>query len=289
MWARRLWLAESGRLRTPWRLALFVAIAVVAGFVVTGLVEPVVAAVFSVTGTRLILFGWIQVAALLVAHVVMLRYVDRLPWSVSTLDRPAGAPSLLVRGALLGGLAIGLPSLLLWAVGWLRLEPQPEGSSLAEGARIGLSLLPLAFTEELMIRGYPLLVLRSVLDWRLAVVATSVVFGLLHWWNPGATPLSLGVVMLAGIMLGAVVVTTGSLYAATAAHLAWNWVMAGVLHLPVSGLRFATPDFRLVDAGPDWATGGSWGPEAGAGAVLGMSAATAYAYARWRRPERPRD
>jgi hypothetical protein len=87
-------------------------------------------------------------------------------------------------------------------------------------------------------------------------------------------------VTLAGLMLGTIVVYTGSLYAATAAHVAWNWTMAGVFHLPVSGLRFSTPDFRIVDAGPDWATGGGWGPEAGIGAALGMGAATAFLYAR---------
>jgi hypothetical protein len=85
-------------------------------------------------------------------------------------------------------------------------------------------------------------------------------------------------------MLGSIVVATNSLYAATAAHLAWNWVMAGVLHAPVSGFGVATPDYRLVDAGPDWVTGGSWGPEAGIGAALGMGGVLVYLYARRARP-----
>ena len=64
-----------------------------------------------------------------------------------------------------------------------------------------------------------------------------------------------------------------SLYAAWAAHVAWNWVMAVPLHAPVSGLRFEAPDYRTVDAGPDWITGGAWGPEGGMGAAAGMLAA----------------
>ena len=116
-------------------------------------------------------------------------------------------------------------------------------------------------------RGYVLTALRKVLDWRWAVGLTSVVFGLVHASNPGASALPIAAVILAGVLLGTIVVVTGSLYAATAAHLAWNWIMAGVLHAPVSGLAFATPDYRLVDAGPDWVTGGPWGPEAGAAAV----------------------
>ena len=53
-------------------------------------------------------------------------------------------------------------------------------------------------------------------------------------------------------------------YAAWAAHFAWNWTMAVVFHVAVSGLPLESPGYRYVDAGPDWATGGSWGPEGGA-------------------------
>jgi hypothetical protein len=76
-----------------------------------------------------------------------------------------------------------------------------------------------------------------------------------------------------------------SLYAAWAAHTAWNWVMAVPLHAPVSGLRFEAPDYRTVSAGPEWITGGAWGPEGGFAAVLGMMAGLAYLYTRRRREE----
>ncbi len=61
-----------------------------------------------------------------------------------------------------------------------------------------------------------------------------------------------------------------SLWAAFTAHLAWNWTLAGVLHSAVSGVPFATPDYRVIDAGPDWATGGVWGPEGGLPAALSL-------------------
>ena len=96
-----------------------------------------------------------------------------------------------------------------------------------------------------------------------ALGVTSVVFGLVHLQNAGAT-VGVGVRRGArGLFLGAVLVATRSLWAAFAAHVAWNWVLAGVLHSAVSGIPFATPDYRVVDAGPDWATGGVWGPRVG--------------------------
>jgi hypothetical protein len=57
------------------------------------------------------------------------------------------------------------------------------------------------------------------------------------------------------------------------AHLAWNWTMAAVLHVPVSGLSFATPGYRAVLDGPAWLTGGTWGPEGGIMAALIMTGA----------------
>ena len=81
-------------------------------------------------------------------------------------------------------------------------------------------------------------------------------------------------VALAGVFLAAVRIGTDSLYAAWAAHFAWNWVMAALFHTPVSGYAFEYPSYRYVDAGPDWATGGMWGPESGVPAGLMMLVGT---------------
>jgi hypothetical protein len=60
------------------------------------------------------------------------------------------------------------------------------------------------------------------------------------------------------------------------AHFAWNWTMAVLFHTAVSGYPFESPRYRYVDAGPDWATGGSWGPEGGIPAGLGMIGGMAF-------------
>ena len=62
------------------------------------------------------------------------------------------------------------------------------------------------------------------------------------------------------------------------AHFAWNWVMAVPLHAPVSGLRFESPGYSAIVTGPEWLSGGSWGPEGGLFAVLGMVAGLGYLY-----------
>lgn len=277
----------SGTLRAPWRIVLFIVLASVLVVLATGSGELIADAIGAGDRMRSFVAWSLAAAALLLAHIIMVRGIERRSLAFVALDRPAADPRTLGAGAAIGALAIGIPSLLLLAIGWLRRVPAPDGSWWSDALLVALLLLPAALTEELMLRGYVFQVLREGAGVGVAIVATSVVFGLLHVQNDGATLQSIVLVVLAGIFLGAILLRSRSLYAAWMAHWAWNLVMAAGLHAAVSGIEFPMPDYRVVDAGPDWATGGPWGPEAGAGAALGMSAALAVLFLRRvRREER---
>lgn len=269
------------------KVILFVALFVVLGAALGWLLVAPLRRLELALGVVQLAGSVIALLAILGATLVMVYAVDRRTMAEVGLGASAARPALLARGLLLGALAIGVPAALLIAARWLRLEQAPDGSWLAAAARTAVVLLPAALFEEVMVRGYPFAALRAAWGWPAALVVTSVVFGLLHLRNPGVTPEAIGLVMLAGIFLGGVLVATGSLYAAWMAHFAWNWTMAALLHVAVSGLGFATPDYRLVDAGPDWLTGGPWGPEGGAGAAAGMVAGLLYLYTRRARREEP--
>jgi len=213
----------------------------------------------------------------------MLRRVEKLSWSTVGLGREAAAPALILRGTAYGALTIGIASLLLLAMHMMRIDRTAPGSWWADAGHSTAVLFPAAFFEELFIRGYVFAVLRRAGGWRLALIATSVVFGLLHAWNPGADAESILAVTVAGFFLGAILLATRSLYAAGAAHFAWNWVMSGALHIAVSGIPSADPDYRMVETGPDWLTGGPWGPEGGFAAVAVMFIAIFYLYGRYLR------
>ena len=114
---------------------------------------------------------------------------------------------------------------------------------------------------------------------------TSVMFGMLHLRNPGATVSSVMVVISAGILLATVRVRTDSVYAAWMTHLAWNWTMAVPFHALVSGIRFEAPGYRAITQGPSWLSGGEWGPEGGVVAALGISLGWVWVYMRPRRKE----
>ena len=266
-----------------WRLLAYVAALFAGGTIAGAVLTPLSAAIFAAGGPNLPVYGWANLGGAALAHVAALRWIERRDWSAVGLGREALRPAVVGRGALLGALAIGLPSLVLLALGALRAEPARDGSWWSTAlATLGV-LAPAALFEELLVRGYPFLVLREAGGTALAVALTSAVFGVLHLQNPGASATSVAVVTLAGVFLAGVLLATGSLWAAFTAHLAWNWTLSGLLHAAVSGLPFAAPDYRVVDAGPDWLTGGAWGPEGGAGAASGMLLALTYLWRRARR------
>lgn len=277
----RLWfVGTDGALRWPWRIVLFLAATVVCAVVAQFTIVPTLNAVYALLGIQASAGAWLWLAAFLGGHVIMLRLVDRRPWSDVWLDRPASRAPIVTRGFLLGATAIGVPVMLLMSIGWLDRADAPSGSWVASAARIAVFLVPAAFTEELATRGYIFAVLRERWGWPLTIAATSIAFGLLHLQNEGANVQSVALVVLAGVFLAAVLWRTRSLYAATAAHFAWNWMLAAVFHAAVSGIAMEAPSYRLVDDGPDWATGGDWGPEGGVAGGLGMLGALAYLYAR---------
>ena len=225
-------------------------------------------------------YQWLTLASVVAATWLMLRAVDKLPWGEVGLDRPAASPMLVIKGAAFGGLTIGAASLFLLSIHTLRIDSSPPGSWWGEAGHSTALLLPAAFFEELFIRGYVFAILRRAAGWKLALIVTSVVFGLLHVANPGADSESILAVIVAGFFLGAILLVTRSLYAVGAAHFAWNWVMSGALHIAVSGIRSPDPDYRVVDSGPDWLTGGPWGPEGGLAAVVAMFVVLLYLYGR---------
>jgi len=221
---------------------------------------------------------------LLIGHAVVIRRYHDGSWSYVGLDRPAWRPGTLIHAAVLSVCAIGVPSLLLLGIGELRFEAT-SGSWWSGAWGLLAILVPAALWEELSMRGYLLSVLRERFGTVVALVATSLVFGALHLQNAGATALSTAAVALAGVFLGLIRLQTGSLAAAWAAHLAWNVTMSFALRTPVSGIDLTMGGYRVVNAGPDWMTGGAWGPEGGVAAMLGMALASWYLMRRVRREE----
>ena len=140
-----------------------------------------------------------------------------------------------------------------------------------------LSFILVGFAEEIFVRGYPFSVLQKQGGVVTALLLTSVVFSLMHVFNPGIGWFGFLNILLAGIWLGLARVVSGSLWLPVGLHIGWNFFMGPVFGFPVSGIIDRSV-WIIRPAGPEWISGGYFGPEGGALATLVLIAGTALLY-----------
>jgi membrane protease YdiL (CAAX protease family) len=163
-------------------------------------------------------------------------------------------------GVVLIGVSVGVIALF----GGYRITGITTGPALWDGlfyaAAIGIGA---GFMEEILFRGFLLRVLDAWLGSWAALAITSVLFGLVHLSNPGASVFGAVAIMLeAGVLLGAAYLLTRRLWLAIGIHAAWNFVQGGIFSSNVSGAGERTGLFEAHWSGPAWLTGGSMGIEA---------------------------
>lgn len=130
-----------------------------------------------------------------------------------------------------------------------------------------------ASAEELLFRGFPFQTFLQTLHPREALVITSCLFAAIHTGNPNSSQLALFNTALAGVWLGIACYKRGNLWLATGLHTGWNFATVWFWGVPVSGIKKFLPETLLQAqlSGPDWVTGGSYGPEGGLVCTLLLS------------------
>lgn len=140
-----------------------------------------------------------------------------------------------------------------------------------------LFYLVVALAEEMVLRGF---VLGRMLDggmnrW-VALLASSLLFALLHFFNPDFSWLAFFNILLAGVWLGLSYLYTRNLSFPIAFHWLWNWVQDPVLGYSVSGNEAGTSLFTLRFSASDFWCGGSFGFEGSMVCTLLLMAATGW-------------
>ncbi len=136
----------------------------------------------------------------------------------------------------------------------------------------------MAFTEELLFRGYPFQLLLRTWGSGWTLLGNSAVFACAHLLNPSVNALAIGKIGLAGALFGAAYLAGRSLALPVGMHFAWNFVQATVCGYPVSGLPGRSV-LVAVDHGPALITGGPFGPEGGLLATVVLLGGTALLFA----------
>ncbi len=262
------------------RKAIGWSIAFLASGVVLSVVVFAALAALRAPSEDLLVTALVQALAMLAAFGAMtwligIRAAGVTPVGLRWVPAGAGARGFVVGllvAAATAALALGA-GVVAGGAEWSR-DGGTLGEWLAVAGATAAVLLPAALAEEIVFRGVPLVLVAGVLGrWRAAVLL-SVLFALAHLLNPGVTALALLNIALAGVFLSACFYLPGGLWTATGAHLGWNLTLA-VLAAPVSGLPLAMPWIDYAPGGPDWVTGGPFGPEGGLLATLAFGLVTA--------------
>lgn len=246
-------------LRSGWRV-LFFFLSVIILYYLSG----VLAKLSRVVPEQSLLF--LFYVAVLMSSFLMLQFIDRRRLSSVGFPYHGKIWKEILLGFLIGVLMIGIVGGTELAVGALKLNLRSNFSVPLFLRNFGLSFLffgYFAIGEELLFRGYPFQAFIEGMGSVGAIVLMSVVFGLLHLMNPSASAVSTINTVLAGVWLSIAYLKTRTLYFPFGMHFSWNFVQSFIFSLPVSGLLTNRTIFIPTDYGPDWLTGGRYGPEAG--------------------------
>jgi CAAX protease family protein len=252
-------LLPDGRLRSGWRVLIFLALYLIAAIIAGWLFY------LPLSGRLLAYSVAIQLAATAAPTWLMLQYFDRRPFFSVGLSASRNSMRELAYGFGLGivmGEAVIVVEITTRLV---MIGHAAPGESAGAAALVSsfVILLVGATAEELLFRGYPFQRLVDGTGPAGAIAISSIVFGVLHARNPDATALSVTNTVLAGILLSLAYLRTRALWLPIGFHFAWNWMLA-TSGFPVSGLQVVKMPWRALPvSGSLWPYGGSYGPEGG--------------------------
>ncbi|HSS21143.1 MAG TPA: type II CAAX endopeptidase family protein [Pyrinomonadaceae bacterium] len=294
---RQIFINPAGRLRSGWRLAVFIILYVAIFFVLASGVRIFYAiALRAAPGVNLgslggflsnIVFRVILLAPALIAGFICTRALEGLPWRALGISPHAGWLRDLVVGAFVGILSLALATAIATGGGGLsftfnaRTAVIPVIKTLITSAVL---FLIAALAEEALFRGYPLQTFARARLTLFGVLLTSLGFVVIHLQNPN---ISEGIpylnLLLAGIWLAVAYLHTRSLWFPLGIHWGWNWALGSLFGLPVSGIDTLAPHpvLRGADLGPAWLTGGSFGIEGGVACTVALIISTVIV---WRLP-----
>jgi membrane protease YdiL (CAAX protease family) len=274
------WNDEQGRLRAGWRLGLTGLLATL----LVGLAQVPLLALQNAGGrSSLFLVANILSVTLtiLVCMAVAGRFFDHRRFADFGLHFSGRWWADFGFGLALGAGLMALIFLFELAAGWVIVTGYLDGGNQPFWNLIWLPALVyicVGVQEEMASRGY---LLRNLAEgWNIkrigpraaliaAYVVSSLIFGGLHAANPNASLVSTLNIACAGLFLGLGFVLTGELAIPIGLHISWNFFQGNVFGFPVSGTRAGPSFIAIQQAGPTWATGGAFGPEAG---VIGLAA-----------------
>jgi membrane protease YdiL (CAAX protease family) len=284
-----IFINSAGRLRSGWRVLVFLLVYVLIAFLIGGAIR--LAYAFLITARPHVVLGeffqnmvfrGLSVGVALVAGYICAKLLEGLPWHSLGLWFHQSWFRDLVVGSVIGfsSLAVATGIATIGRGLTFTTSSRAELTGVIETLLLsGVLFVVAALAEEALFRGYPLQTFtRARLVW-LAVFLTSVPFAAVHLRNPNvAAGFTFVNTALAGVWLAVAYLRTRSLWFPLGVHWSWNWALGSVFGLPVSGINNLAPHplFHGADLGPAWLTGGAYGIEGGIACTATLLLSTAF-------------
>lgn len=200
----------------------------------------------------------IQLIVGILLVVIFRKWMDRA--SIKSLGLPL---KQYAREAMIGFVSGIFLCHFIAVVLWLMqlLEWIPDDVSLLSLLPSFLLMVLVAFTEELVFRGYMLNNLMQSMNEKTALFASAFIFAAAHSFNAEFNLTAFFNILLAGLLLGINYIFTRNLWFGILLHLSWNFVQGPVIGFKVSGLEL--PSLLQQNLrGSILLTGGEFGLEA---------------------------
>jgi membrane protease YdiL (CAAX protease family) len=268
----------DNRLRAGWRILLFLIL--LAGLSIVGqtAVKAALGGIpkdpFLRTATAI---GLAAVAATIAVPLAR-GLLDRRSFRSLGLVADRRAARDLAFGFVLSGAMAGVVFIVMWAAGWIEVHGVEWGAAVDAtadpeswtflpyfGLKALIALLLLdavvGWWEELVFRGYLLQNMMEGIGLGWAVAVSCVLYGAVHAANPNAGVLSTSIIVLFGWLRIYGYLATGMLWLSIGMHVGWNFFQGAIFGYSASG--HDVPGLIVHSpTGPDWLSGGSFGPEA---------------------------
>ncbi len=253
----------------PLVTSILISVPLVLVLLFTGMADGGVEVLFGSSAgmALLLLVGFAPIFFLVWAWLFL--FEQRHLWTVGL--ESSGWLSKYLRGILWGvimiGAAIAIPAML----GYIQYENVNSGytAALASVLIVLPGWIVQGAAEEVLFRGFLFQILGIRWGVRVAILISALLFAFMHVFNQNIDILPFINLFLFGVFACVYGLREGSLWGIFALHSAWNWAQSSFFGMEVSGLpvRLGTL-INLTETGPDWLTGGAFGPEGGVAVTL---------------------
>jgi membrane protease YdiL (CAAX protease family) len=274
-----IFINEYGRLRSGWRLTIFLlALSLCLG--VLGAIIGVILHYLPIGFSPESLLGFAASNGILLFAAILVgwlcgKFFENLPFRALGAWFARHWLKDLSLGLVFGAISVCFAALItvIFGATSFQLNRDAGQSAILLTLAVSLGVFTIgAAAEEALFRGYILQTfVRANLAW-LAIALTSLFFASAHLRNPNANYIAMLNTVLAGVWFSVAYLKTRTLWLAFGLHLAWNWTQGAILGSPVSGItEITTAPFLLpTNTGSTVLTGGDYGIEGGIACTIAL-------------------